>query len=703
MKILLTGNSFIYKGTGTRDANGPAKVFERLAKEGGHDVELTGTYIGGSQLYQHWNDTNGINPREELATGDYDLHIIAGGAGGSFDQNLDRFADLAQSNGTDILLYGLWIPDYMADANNDAFTDRIHNQYTRAAERNDGAYSPNGKAYRDVYDQITRKAGDNGQRAEEILTYDGIHASPYGAYIVAMTLYATVFGEKAPTTWRPSGISDADAKIAQDAAWKAYNTYAIEYGGFSGGSAPKPTVTSTTPPANTDTGAIEGKVFIDDDGNNRDDGDAGLSGVQVSLVSKANGRVIETTDTDGGGKYTFNNVQAGNYEVRFEDVANRDYVRANVGDDRYDSDLSNFWGNGGGSTSTIAVRAGERVRDVDAGVTKLQNVVNSAPAPRPVTTNNDSNTGNNTIAGRAFNDRNDDGRDIRDPGIANVEVQLWAEGRGVIATTTTASNGTYRFDDLPAGKYAVRFAEVKGAEVVKANVYNNDEIDSDVINVWGNGTSTTRVFTLVEGRDSRHVDVGFHYDDASSPSSGSPTSGGGTVNGLTGNNSANNLRGTNGADKINGNGGNDSLTGNGGNDQLNGGAGADRIFAGSGDDRIIFDNADTMVFGGGGNDSFVFSGGTYEFNNLRLESVENFDMENGRRDTITITPDDVRQAEGQLIISADNGDTVRLDTNQNVRKVGSKVIDGEAHDQYVIGSGGFQKFYLDDDASLVIV
>lgn len=697
MKILLTGNSFTYKGT-PNDTNGPAQVFVRLAEEGGHDVDLTGTYIGGSVLSQHWNDSNGINPRDELETGEYDLHIIGGGASGTFDTNFDRFADLAEANGTDVMLYGLWVPDWMADATSDGLTARIHNQYTEAALRNDGYYSPNGIAYRDVYDQITAKAGDNGQTAEDLLTYDNIHASPYGAYLVAMTLYATVFGEKAPTTWRPSGISNADAKIAQDAAWDAFKSSAIGYDGFSGGSTTKTTVTNTTQSGTNNNGAVEGKVFIDDDGNNRDDGDAGLSGVQVSLYSVGQGRVIETTDTDGNGNYTFNNVSAGNYQVRFEDVANRDYVKAGVGSEANDSDLTSFWGNGGGSTSTIKVVAGQRTSDVDAGVTKLQNTSSSSPAPTTTTTNSSSNDGSGRIAGRAFNDRDDDGRYENDPGISGVTVQLWAEGRGVVETATTDQFGQYSFDDLPAGKYAVRFSEVKNADVVKADAFGNDTVDSDAVTVWSNGTSTTRVFTLLDGERSTNVDIGYHYESGSTSSSTSfsaPTTNTSSAgNTITGNNSANKLTGTDG---------NDSLYGRGGNDTLAGGDGEDRIFAGAGNDTIVFDDEDAMVYGGGGLDSFVFTGGTSDLGDMIVESIEKFKLENGKTDTITISAEDVRQAEGQLVISAENSDRVRLDTNQKVTKAGSKVIDGEAHDQYVIGNGGFQRFYLDDDASLVIV
>ena len=46
---------------------------------------------------------------------------------------------------------------------------------------------------------------------------------------------------------------------------------------------------------------------------------------------------------------------------------------------------------------------------------------------------------------------------------------------------------------------------------------------------------------------------------------------------------------------------------------------------------------------------------------------------------------------------------MNLDTSQDVRKVGSKTIDGDVYDQYVIGGGGYQKFYIDDDASLTLI
>jgi hypothetical protein len=96
MKILFTGNSYIYKGNTSNNANGPYETFLRLAELGGHQVEGHGTFIGGSQLSRHWNDNDWNNPRDELNTGDYDIQVIAGGGGGGFNDYAKRFADLAQ-------------------------------------------------------------------------------------------------------------------------------------------------------------------------------------------------------------------------------------------------------------------------------------------------------------------------------------------------------------------------------------------------------------------------------------------------------------------------------------------------------------------------------------------------------------------------------------------------------------------------------
>ena len=69
--------------------------------------------------------------------------------------------------------------------------------------------------------------------------------------------------------------------------------------------------TTTTPPVTVAAYAMGDLVWLDANGDGRQDGDErGVPGVVVRLVDAA-GRVIDETTTDGEGRYRFDDVSAG--------------------------------------------------------------------------------------------------------------------------------------------------------------------------------------------------------------------------------------------------------------------------------------------------------------------------------------------------------------------------------------------------------
>ena len=64
---------------------------------------------------------------------------------------------------------------------------------------------------------------------------------------------------------------------------------------------------------------------------------------------------------------------------------------------------------------------------------------------------------NNSISGTIFRDEARNGvKDPSDPGFPSVKVTLLDENGNVVETTTTDSNGAYKFSHLPDGKYRVK-------------------------------------------------------------------------------------------------------------------------------------------------------------------------------------------------------------------------------------------------------
>ncbi|MCA8927064.1 MAG: carboxypeptidase regulatory-like domain-containing protein [Alphaproteobacteria bacterium] len=118
-------------------------------------------------------------------------------------------------------------------------------------------------------------------------------------------------------------------------------------------------------------GTIQGRVFVDADGNNIDNGDAGIAGATVQLYAYSAGYwfVLRETTTDADGGYRFGGLHASNdYRVRVTDHTGEGFVAANVGgNDAIDSDAAQLFGRFGQS-GAVAVGTGQTVSDVDFGL-----------------------------------------------------------------------------------------------------------------------------------------------------------------------------------------------------------------------------------------------------------------------------------------------------------------------------------------------
>lgn len=229
------------------------------------------------------------------------------------------------------------------------------------------------------------------------------------------------------------------------------------------------------------TAAIEGRIFVDENGNDLDNDEAGLGGVTVKLLNAA-GAVIATTVTAADGSYLFEGLDAGDYTVEFARTVNGlVLVNANAGgDDTVDSDA----GQATGKTGTISLGIGEISSDNDAGL---------------------RDPGTASIGNFVFLDADKDGiQDEGEAGVAGVTVTLYNAAGMAIATTVTNGAGEYLFSGLKAGTYTVGFTEKAGFDFTTANA-GGDAIDSDADATTG----LTAPITLVIGQANLTVDAGL--------------------------------------------------------------------------------------------------------------------------------------------------------------------------------------------------
>lgn len=265
------------------------------------------------------------------------------------------------------------------------------------------------------------------------------------------------------------------------------------------------------------TGTVSGTVFNDVNGDgNQDNGEIGINAVTVQLVDGVSGSVVATTTTNINGGYLFSNVSSGSYIVRETDpngfvsttsntvpvsVPPGGSATANFGDQQtgtvsgvvfndINGDGTQDTGENGLSGVTVRlvnssgvvvgvattgangsylftnVTAGAyTVREADPSgyVSTTNNIVPVSVPPAGSATANFGDQQVGTISGLVFNDINGDG--IQGPGelgLGGVLISL-VDGNGtVVATTTTAPDGSYTFAGVTPGAYSVGETDPSG-------------------------------------------------------------------------------------------------------------------------------------------------------------------------------------------------------------------------------------------------
>ncbi|MGE3821141.1 MAG: SdrD B-like domain-containing protein, partial [Isosphaeraceae bacterium] len=162
-------------------------------------------------------------------------------------------------------------------------------------------------------------------------------------------------------------------------------------------------------------GVISGEVFIENNPNGvPEPGEPGFPTATVTLLD-ANGQVVRQTVTGSDGAYQFTDLPAGQYTI------------VQTTPDGYSGTNS--------STRPVTLAAGGTVANQDFGLTS------------------------GSLAGSVYEDVNGNGvRDAGEPGIAGVTILLTgvdSNGAAVNRSVVTGADGSYLFDSLLPGTYAV--------------------------------------------------------------------------------------------------------------------------------------------------------------------------------------------------------------------------------------------------------
>ncbi len=180
LRVLFVGNSYTY--------------FENLPQVVSVLSEQTGTFlltgkitIGGAKLSEHWRGARGLNTREKIRKGNYDIVVLQEWSLGTVNERdsaafyLGLFSKLAREAGAEPYFYLTWAREKIPQQQ-----DVISRVYRETAALNRATVVPAGEAW----------ARARSLRPEiKLYDPDGTHPSDLGTYLTACVFIATITGE----------------------------------------------------------------------------------------------------------------------------------------------------------------------------------------------------------------------------------------------------------------------------------------------------------------------------------------------------------------------------------------------------------------------------------------------------------------------------------------------------------------------------
>ena len=224
----------------------------------------------------------------------------------------------------------------------------------------------------------------------------------------------------------------------------------------------------------------------------QDANEPGIPNVQVQLYDANTNEVIANTFTDANGQYSFDNLGAGSFYIKFVQLPATyvDYIPtfADQTVDGIDSDITN--NNGVWTTDTFTLATGEVNDSFDAGFYE-----------------------GNVIGNQVWFDASgvaDNEFDSGDTPFENLEVNLFNAVSGEkVATRYTDPFGRYLFQQVPAGTYFVEFMAPAGMTFIEDSASGDDMTDSDaVLDILDPQIGRSHEITVTTGTVDLTIDAG---------------------------------------------------------------------------------------------------------------------------------------------------------------------------------------------------
>jgi hypothetical protein len=214
-------------------------------------------------------------------------------------------------------------------------------------------------------------------------------------------------------------------------------------------------------------GSIGNSIWNDLNHNGyREGNENGVSGITINLLDKTGVQVLDSTLSDGLGKYSFNEIVPDEYMLEFTNLpAGYAFTQQVAGVKNSDANITT------GRTALINLHANEIISTIDAGLYNQYLPTGS-------------------IGNKVWYDLNNNGlQDSEENGVSGVNVYLCDVNNNVLNNSVTDIEGHYYFNNLASGSYKVSIANLPegytftSINLTNSNINNNFDINgmSDVI------------------------------------------------------------------------------------------------------------------------------------------------------------------------------------------------------------------------------
>ncbi|MDX2445009.1 MAG: hypothetical protein QNK30_14535 [Bacteroidales bacterium] len=180
LKILFVGNSYTYFG------NLP-QIISTISDDANTKLVTKKSTVGGAKLRDHWLGERGLDTKEMIADGEFDLVILQEYSMGTINEPdslikySNLFCDFIYKNNAKPYFYLTWAREMVPQ-----YQETINNVYLEASIENKAEIVPVGKAW-----ALAKQLRPN----IELYHADGSHPSELGTYLAACVFIASILDE----------------------------------------------------------------------------------------------------------------------------------------------------------------------------------------------------------------------------------------------------------------------------------------------------------------------------------------------------------------------------------------------------------------------------------------------------------------------------------------------------------------------------